>query len=205
MPFLPRIPSRADRDAVSLASANPRSLIPTGKHPFLADGDSTFRARHATRPLAKPTMSQTPSLPTHTFRPTGLCLAFAMLGRARRHIGGLQGSDTNWHDHIRSDPAILAGKPVVRGTRPWTSCSTCSPTAGLLLRCWRITRTYPARCSAPCSLSQRMHARRAGLLLQRLARHEAARGRERPARDRYGLAALRRGCSSVLSPIEQVL
>ena len=23
----------------------------------------------------------------------------------------------NWHDHIHSDPAILAGKPVVRGTR----------------------------------------------------------------------------------------
>ena len=23
----------------------------------------------------------------------------------------------NWHDHIHCDPAILAGKPVVRGTR----------------------------------------------------------------------------------------
>ncbi len=23
----------------------------------------------------------------------------------------------NWHDHIHVDPAILAGKPVVRGTR----------------------------------------------------------------------------------------
>ena len=26
-------------------------------------------------------------------------------------------SDMNWHDHIHSDPAVLAGKPVVRGTR----------------------------------------------------------------------------------------
>lgn len=23
----------------------------------------------------------------------------------------------NWHDHIHSDPSILAGKPLVRGTR----------------------------------------------------------------------------------------
>ena len=23
----------------------------------------------------------------------------------------------NWHDHIHSDSSILAGKPVVRGTR----------------------------------------------------------------------------------------
>lgn len=23
----------------------------------------------------------------------------------------------NWHDHIHSDPAVLAGRPVVRGTR----------------------------------------------------------------------------------------
>ena len=26
-------------------------------------------------------------------------------------------NDMNWHDHIHSDPAVLAGKPVVRGTR----------------------------------------------------------------------------------------
>ena len=23
----------------------------------------------------------------------------------------------NWHEHIHSDPAVLTGKPVVRGTR----------------------------------------------------------------------------------------
>ena len=23
----------------------------------------------------------------------------------------------NWHDHIRSDPSVLVGKPVIRGTR----------------------------------------------------------------------------------------
>ena len=23
----------------------------------------------------------------------------------------------NWHDHVRSDPSVLAGKPVIRGTR----------------------------------------------------------------------------------------
>lgn len=114
----------------------------------------------------------------------------------QRRFGGLQGSDMNGHDHMHSDPAILAGKPVVRGTQ-----LSVDFLLDLLANGWtlaEVLESYPQLSrQALCALFAFAAEcpRRAGLFLRRLARHEAARGRERPARDRDGLAALRRGCS----------